>query len=146
MFAASRAICCVCTQNTWSSWMRSNGATPPRRSSCCARTCGPTNRRRPDAPRRRRLAAMHARPVTLLATGDLIIDEPDPDSYFDLARSTLRQADIVVGHVEVPFTLEREGTPNVPRQARDPAKLSALANAGVRLASLAANHVYDDGQ
>ena len=83
--------------------------------------------------------------ATLLATGDLIIDEPDPDQYFELARSVLRSADVVVGHVEVPFTLQREATPNVRLEARDPAKLSALANAGVRVASLAANHLYDDG-
>jgi hypothetical protein len=86
------------------------------------------------------------RRVTLLATGDLIIDEPEPDSYFDLARAALCSAEIVVGHVEVPFTLQREGTPNVPLEARNPAKLSALANAGVRVASLAANHLYDDGR
>ena len=47
--------------------------------------------------------------VSLLATGDLIIDEPEPDSYFDLARAVLRGAELVVGHVEVPFTLQREG-------------------------------------
>jgi peptide/nickel transport system substrate-binding protein len=70
--------------------------------------------------------------TTLLATGDLIIDEPDPDSYFEPARPVLRAADIVIGHVEVPFTLRRAGTPNIPLEARDPAKLSALANAGVQ--------------
>jgi poly-gamma-glutamate synthesis protein (capsule biosynthesis protein) len=84
--------------------------------------------------------------VALLATGDLIIDEPDPDAYFDLARPVLSAADVVVGHVEVPFTLRREGTPNVPREARDPAKLGALARAGVRVASLAANHLFDEGE
>jgi poly-gamma-glutamate capsule biosynthesis protein CapA/YwtB (metallophosphatase superfamily) len=83
--------------------------------------------------------------VTLLVTGDLILDEPDPDSYFDLARPTLHSADLVVGHVEVPFTLEREGTINVPLEARDPAKLSTLAHANVRVASLAANHLFDEG-
>ena len=83
--------------------------------------------------------------VTLLATGDLIIDEPDPDSYFDLVRAVLEAADVVVGHVEVPFTLQREGTANVPREARDPAKLAALARAGVRVTSLAANHLFDEG-
>jgi poly-gamma-glutamate capsule biosynthesis protein CapA/YwtB (metallophosphatase superfamily) len=83
--------------------------------------------------------------TTLLATGDLIIDEPDPDSYFEPARPVLRSADVVVGHVEVPFTRRRAGTPNIPLRARDPAKLSALARAGVRVASLGANHVYDEG-
>ena len=52
--------------------------------------------------------------TTLLATGDLIIDEPDPDSYFEPARPGLRAADIVIGHVEVPFTLRRAGALIVP--------------------------------
>jgi Bacterial capsule synthesis protein PGA_cap len=85
-------------------------------------------------------------PIILLGTGDLIIDEPDPDMYFDPARTVLQAADVVVGHVEVPFTLEREGSVNVPLQARDPKKLGALKNAGFRVASLAANHVYDEGK
>jgi hypothetical protein len=87
-----------------------------------------------------------AEAVVVLATGDLIIDEPDPDLYFEPARPTLAAADVVVGHVEVPFTLEREGSPNVPLDARDPRKLSALGRAGVHVASLAANHLYDEGQ
>ena len=87
-----------------------------------------------------------AEAVVVLATGDLIIDEPDPDLYFELARPTLAAADVVVGHVEVPFTLEREGSPNVPLEARDPRKLSALGRAGVHVTSLAANHLYDEGQ
>jgi poly-gamma-glutamate synthesis protein (capsule biosynthesis protein) len=84
--------------------------------------------------------------ATLLATGDLILDEPDPDYYFDLVRATLRAADIVVGHVEVPFTLQRQATPSIPLDARDPAKLGALRRAGVSVASLAANHLYDEGR
>ena len=87
-----------------------------------------------------------AHQVVVLATGDLIIDEPDPDRYFDPARPVLHAADVVVGHVEVPFTLEREDSPNVPRAARDPAKLRALRNAGIQVASLSANHLYDDGR
>ena len=84
-------------------------------------------------------------PVVVLATGDLIIDEPNPDAYFDAARPTLAGADVLVGHVEVPFTLERTGSPNVPREARDPRKLAALGRAGFHVASLAANHLYDEG-
>ena len=85
-------------------------------------------------------------PITVLATGDLIIDEPNPDFFFEPARATLGAADVVLGHVEVPFTLAREGTGNVPREARDPAKLRALAQAGVQVASLSANHLYDEGR
>lgn len=84
-------------------------------------------------------------PLTLLATGDLILDEPDPDAYFEPSRRTLQAADVVVGHVEVPFTLNRHGTPNIPLEARDPAKLQALAHAGIHVASLSANHLYDEG-
>jgi poly-gamma-glutamate synthesis protein (capsule biosynthesis protein) len=84
-------------------------------------------------------------PIVVLATGDLIIDEPEPDRYFEPAHATLAAADVLVGHVEVPFTLEREVSLNIPREARDPSKLGALRRAGFHVASLAANHLYDEG-
>jgi Bacterial capsule synthesis protein PGA_cap len=83
--------------------------------------------------------------ITLLATGDLILDEPDPDSFFDPSRETLCAADLVVGHVEVPFTTRVRHAPLVPPEARDPAKLAALKRANVAAASLAANHLFDAG-
>lgn len=78
--------------------------------------------------------------ATLLLTGDLILDEPDPDRFFDLARPVLTAADLVVGHLEVPFTLRDN-----PNPGRDPAKLGALARAGIKVVTLAANHLYDQG-
>ena len=83
--------------------------------------------------------------VTVLATGDLILDEPNPDSFFDPSRETLCAADMVVGHVEVPFSTRVRHAPLVPPEARDPSKLAALEHANVKAASLAANHVYDAG-
>lgn len=83
--------------------------------------------------------------VTFLATGDLILDEPEPDSFFEPSRELLCAADFVVGHVEVPFTTRVRHAPLVPPEARDPAKLAALKAANVAAASLAANHVYDGG-
>jgi len=83
--------------------------------------------------------------VSLLATGDLILDEPEPDSFFEPSREVLRAADLVVGHVEVPFSTRVRHAPLVPPEARDPAKLVALKRANVAAASLAANHVYDAG-
>lgn len=82
----------------------------------------------------------------VLLTGDLIIDEDEPERRFDLARETLLGADLVVGHVEVPFTLRRDGGGANPNPGRDPSKLAALAGAGVRVATLAANHLYDQGR
>ena len=42
--------------------------------------------------------------MRLLLLGDLIIDEPDPDSFFEPSRELLRSGDLVVGQVEVPHT------------------------------------------
>jgi poly-gamma-glutamate synthesis protein (capsule biosynthesis protein) len=78
--------------------------------------------------------------------GDLILDEPEPDSFFDLARGTLRGADLVIGHVEVPHTRRGvEGAADVPAPAANPAHLAALPRAGFHVATLAGNHIYDQG-
>ena len=85
--------------------------------------------------------------LSLLMVGDLVLDEPDPDRFFDPARAVLRGADLVVGHVETPYTLRgREQSGDVPAEAADPAKLASLARAGFHAASLAGNHVYDQGE
>jgi poly-gamma-glutamate synthesis protein (capsule biosynthesis protein) len=85
--------------------------------------------------------------LSLLIVGDLVLDEPDPDRFFDGARAVLRGADLVVGHVETPYTLRgKEQSGDVPAEAADPAKLASLARAGFHAASLAGNHVYDQGE
>jgi poly-gamma-glutamate synthesis protein (capsule biosynthesis protein) len=85
--------------------------------------------------------------LSLLMVGDLVLDEPDPDRFFDDARAVLRGADLVVGHVETPYTLRgKEQSGDVPAEAADPAKLASLARAGFHAASLAGNHVYDQGE
>ena len=84
--------------------------------------------------------------LKLMLVGDLILDEPDPDSFFEPALSTLHQADLVVGHVEVPHTLRgRENTSDVPAPPSDPDHLSALKRAGFQIATLAGNHISDAG-
>ncbi|MES2257650.1 MAG: CapA family protein [Pseudomonadota bacterium] len=84
--------------------------------------------------------------LSLLLVGDLVLDEPDPDLFFDKARAALRAGDIVVGHVETPYTLRgQELQSDIPAEAADPAKLGALARAGFHAASLAGNHVFDRG-
>ncbi len=53
--------------------------------------------------------------TTVMFTGDLILDEPDPDSFFDRVRDTLASASVVVGHVEVPHTNRgQEGFFDIP--------------------------------
>lgn len=84
--------------------------------------------------------------ATIMFTGDLILDEPEPDSFFDEVRSVLARADVVVGHVEVPHT--RRGQPevfDVPAPPGDPDHLHALGRAHFHVATLAGNHIADAG-
>ncbi len=84
--------------------------------------------------------------VRVLLLGDLILDEPDPDSFFDPSRELLLSADLVIGQVEVPHT--SRGVPSsvdIPAPPADPAHLDALARAGVGVATLAGNHIFDSG-
>jgi poly-gamma-glutamate synthesis protein (capsule biosynthesis protein) len=84
--------------------------------------------------------------MRLLLLGDLILDEPDPDSFFEPSLELLRSADLVVGHVDVPHT--SRGVPSsvdIPAPPADPAHLAALARAGVGVATLAGNHIFDSG-
>ncbi len=84
--------------------------------------------------------------MRLLLLGDLILDEPDPDSFFAPSRALLGEADLVVGHVEVPHT--SRGVPSsvdIPAPPADPDHLAALARAGVDVATLAGNHIFDSG-
>lgn len=82
----------------------------------------------------------------VLLTGDLILDEPGPDAYFDPARAVLQAADVVVGHVEVPHTTRGlESSTDVPAPPANPAHLAALPRANVHVATLAGNHMHDSG-
>ncbi len=85
-------------------------------------------------------------PVTLMMVGDLILDEPRPDRFFDRSRSALAQAAVLAGHVEVPHTDRGiESSNDIPAPASDPANLQALARAGFHVATLAGNHIADAG-
>ena len=84
--------------------------------------------------------------LTVMFTGDLILDEPEPDFFFSAVRDTMAQADVLVGHVEVPHTT-RAAAPgfDIPAPPSDPEHLAALPRAGVHLATLAGNHMADAG-
>src|SRR4051812_46539932 len=43
--------------------------------------------------------------ATLQLVGDLILDQSEADSLFDLARAQLSRCDLLIGHVEIPHTL-----------------------------------------
>jgi len=84
--------------------------------------------------------------VTLMMVGDIILDEPDADSFFDPSRAVLAKGDVVIGHVEVPHTSRGiEQSTDVPAPPADPKNLDALRNAGFNVATLAGNHIFDSG-
>ncbi|MGY1714944.1 CapA family protein [Geodermatophilus nigrescens] len=85
-------------------------------------------------------------PVTVMAVGDLVLDEPDPDSFFAPSTDTLRRADLAIGHVEVPHsTTTTSASTDVPAPPADPEHLKAVTAAGFDVVTLAGNHVYDAG-
>lgn len=84
--------------------------------------------------------------MQILALGDLILDEPDPDALLEPSAELLRSADVLIGHVEVPHS--RRGTvqsTDVPARPSDPDNLAALARVGLDVATLAGNHIADAG-
>jgi len=84
--------------------------------------------------------------LNILLVGDIILDEPDPDTFFDRTRPMLESADVVVGHVEVPHTRRGyETSTDVPAPPADPAHLQALGRAGFDIITLAGNHICDSG-
>lgn len=84
--------------------------------------------------------------ATLLMVGDLILDEPDPASFFAPSRALLRSADLTIGHVEVPHTNRAiEQSTDIPAPPANPEHLAALVDAGFGAVTLAGNHIADSG-
>ncbi|MFN8357211.1 MAG: CapA family protein [Spirosomataceae bacterium] len=83
----------------------------------------------------------------ILLVGDLILDEPNPSILFDEVREILQNADVVVGHVEVPHTNRgKDSYFDIPAPPAKPEHLEALKNAGFHLVTLAGNHFFDAGK
>lgn len=93
------------------------------------------------------MADVASTPCSIALLGDLILGEPDPDYFFEPTRALLGSKDLVVGHLEVPHTRHgREHDFDVPAEAHEPERLHALGRAGVHVATLAGNHIYDFGR
>ena len=85
-------------------------------------------------------------PFKLYMTGDLVLDEPNADVFFDPARAMLSEADLLIGHVEVPHTTRGvESVGDIPAPASDPENLRPVGRAGFHMVSLAGNHIHDRG-
>jgi poly-gamma-glutamate capsule biosynthesis protein CapA/YwtB (metallophosphatase superfamily) len=84
--------------------------------------------------------------LTVLLTGDMVLDEPDAGHWLSGIAPALQSADLTVAHLEVPHTRRgAELAGDVPAPGADPDNLDALARAGVGMVSLAGNHIADCG-
>ncbi len=84
--------------------------------------------------------------LDILFTGDVILDEPDPDHWLSGLRDLTRSADLTIGHLEVPHTAGgTEGATEVPAPGAPPEHLEALPRAGFAAMTLAGNHIADRG-
>ncbi|WP_297719020.1 CapA family protein [Intestinimonas sp.] len=84
--------------------------------------------------------------AVLYATGDIIIDEPDPHSFFAPSRDLLAGGDFVLGQIEVPHTDRGEAnSTDIPAPPAAPANLDALVPCGFNLCTTAGNHAHDNG-
>ena len=65
--------------------------------------------------------------VTVLSVGDLILDVPGVEKYFDESRALLKSGDVVMGQVEIPYTLRPQWSAydNHSAPATDPVRLEA---------------------
>jgi Bacterial capsule synthesis protein PGA_cap len=85
------------------------------------------------------------KPVDLIFSGDLILDEPDPDFWLSGIAPALRGG-IAVGHLEVAHTRrENERSGDVPAPGANPEHLAALRRAGFVAVTMAGNHIADQG-
>ncbi len=85
--------------------------------------------------------------IDLMVVGDILLGAPDAEPLFDKVRDVLKTADVVVGQIEWPHT--RRGQPSstdMPAPAADPAHLKAVKNAALCIATVASNHMFDQGQ
>lgn len=82
----------------------------------------------------------------IFATGDLIIDEPDPHSFFAPTKALLTTGDFVVGQIEVPHTDRGEpSSTDIPAPPAPPENLAPLKDCCFNLCTTCGNHAHDNG-
>ncbi|MEO8308914.1 MAG: CapA family protein [Pseudomonadota bacterium] len=84
--------------------------------------------------------------LEIRVTGDLVLDEPDAGYWLSGILPAIRQADVAIGHLEVPHTESLDALEgDIPAPGAPLSNLAALANAGFHMVSLAGNHIADCG-
>ena len=91
---------------------------------------------------------MTGKSLTMLAVGDLVLEDEHGERFLELVAPTLKTGNVVVGQGEVVFTARGVQTyvdmggssPGCP-----PGNMNALAAAGFNVITLAGNHIWDKG-
>ncbi len=84
--------------------------------------------------------------LTMLATGELILGMTDsPESYFELAEPMLRNANLIVGHLEVPHTNRPEPAGDIMTPAPPLENMKGLTHAHYSAVTLAGNPTFAYG-
>lgn len=82
----------------------------------------------------------------IYATGDIIIDEPNPYSFFAPSRDLLAKGDFVIGQIEVPHTSRGESnSTDIPAPPAPPENLDPLKDCGFNMCTTCGNHAHDNG-
>ena len=91
---------------------------------------------------------MAGKSLTMLAVGDLVMEDAGAERFLALAAPVLRTGDIVVGQGEIVFTsrgIQSWSEMNGPSPGCPPENMNALAEAGFNVITLAGNHIWDMG-
>ncbi len=81
----------------------------------------------------------------LVFVGDLILDAPDPVSYFARCREAI-SGDVAIAQVEWPHTARGQVCAlEVPAPGAPPENLAGLRELGFDIATVASNHTFDQG-
>jgi poly-gamma-glutamate capsule biosynthesis protein CapA/YwtB (metallophosphatase superfamily) len=85
--------------------------------------------------------------LEVVVAGDLVLDAPDAGHWLSGIAPAVRDADLAIGHLEVPHTTRGEElSGDVPAPGAAPENLSAIAQAGFAMVSLGGNHIADRGR
>ena len=91
---------------------------------------------------------MAGKSLTMLAVGDLVLEDAGGERFLSLAAPALRKGNVVVGQGEIVFTsrgIQTYVEMGGPSPGCPPDNMNALAAAGFNVITLAGNHIWDMG-
>lgn len=85
--------------------------------------------------------------ATVLGLGDVILDAPNPESFFENSKDMIRAADIAIANMEDPHIsrLSWSNPESHSAPASDLDNLRAYKYAGIDVATIGGNHCFDQG-